>query len=56
MKAKFENRDIRVNGKFIRNARVKICLICDGHLPVTKKAADGECVGHQGLRRHLEVR
>jgi hypothetical protein len=53
-KEKYEMRDIIINDRFVRHAKVKICHICGGHMPVTKKVALGECVGHLGLRSHLE--
>lgn len=53
MKAKIESRDIFIQGRFVRTANVKICHICGGHAPVTKKTADGECVGHPGVKDYL---
>jgi len=53
MNKKFEKRQIVVNGKVVEFRLVEICQICNGHAPVTKKAADTECVGHLNLRTKL---
>jgi len=32
----------------------RICPICGGHEPVTKKVTEEECCGHVGLRDHFQ--
>lgn len=51
--AKTEVRDIFIHGKFHSTLKVEVCTICDGHRPVTKKVADGECLGHPGVKNYL---
>ncbi|MGW8177458.1 MAG: hypothetical protein ACWGQW_01470 [bacterium] len=51
--AKLEVRDIYIQGKFHSTKQVEICTICGGYRPVTKKVADGECVGHPGVKSYL---
>jgi len=47
---KIEVRDVSIKGKLIKRMKVLVCPICDGHMPVTKKVADGECVGHINVK------
>lgn len=51
--AKKEIRSIYIQGRFVGVREVEICTICDGHGPVTKKPADGECLGHPGVKKYL---
>lgn len=51
---KTEKRQIKVDGKVVEFRLVEICQVCGGHAPVTKKPADGECVGHLNLRTNLK--
>ena len=51
--AKTEVRSIHIQGRFFGNREVEICTVCDGHRPVTKKVADGECLGHPGVKSYL---
>jgi hypothetical protein len=50
---KVEVRDIYIQGNFHSTCEVEICTICGGHRPVTKKVADGECLGHPGMKPYL---
>lgn len=50
---KTEAREIYIQGKFVGTKNVEICSICGGHRPVTKKVADGECLGHPGVKNYL---
>lgn len=54
-KPKIEVRDIFIQGKFHSTLPVEVCNVCHGHRPVTKKVADGECVGHPGVKDYLLV-
>jgi hypothetical protein len=51
--AKTEVRDVYIQGRFHSTHSVEICSICGGHRPVTKKVADGECLGHPGVKNYL---
>jgi hypothetical protein len=50
---KVEIRNIYIQGKCIGRRQVEVCTICDGHRPVTKKVADGECTSHPGVKKYL---
>lgn len=51
--AKTEVRDIYIQGRFHSTRQVEVCHICGGYRPVTKKVADGECLGHPGVSSYL---
>ncbi len=52
-KAKMKTRKIIVDGKTVTTRKVRICNVCNGHVPVTKKVAEGECLGHPGTQDYL---
>jgi len=51
--SKMEVRSICIDGRFVMSKDVEICTVCNGHRPVTKKPADGECLGHAGVKEYL---
>lgn len=53
MPTKTETRMVYVQGRYQGTFEVEVCNICKGHAPVTKDAADGECVGHGGVLNRL---
>jgi hypothetical protein len=53
MTTKRESRMVFIGGNYQGTFEVDICSICKGHLPVTKKVADQECVGHGGVSPRL---
>ncbi len=52
-KAKMEMRNIIVGGNVVKTRKVRICNVCGGHAPVTKKVAEGECQGHTGVKSYF---
>jgi len=47
---KMKKMKIVVDCKLIDVRKLRVCPICGGHEPVTKKAALYECVGHIGVK------
>jgi hypothetical protein len=50
---KVQERDICFGKQFVGRRKVRICNICKGHIPIGSKVANGECLGHPGIKSYL---